>query len=505
VRRLLPVSILLFTVACAHAPKKPERPVPPALTPEAAGFFGRAASIDTVGSVVVDFDELRARDFLDYPTGERSVYADGFVSLLAAASNALKEQPTGPLLARAAVIVSLLREWDAWPMVQRAGVVLPWIRQDQPFNALMIVLAVPNDAAANETLLKGLAAADRATGQSIMALRNGRLCFTPPGMSELGPVCGAAGPGYLLFASEASIDEVSKPSIQPPPATPALFRVHANVPTFGRGDLVTEWNNGLRLSGQIVTAQPKMAEALERGLREGLQKMDAQRAEMKGQFEPLLQSTRQNLAKDPEAPPGLKAAAEKLTVDRIVDPDGFYGEFRKTIVVSRTDNQLGVEATIPEATVLRMQRQSGVFLTTATVGVLAAIAIPNFFKFKQRATQSEVRANLKAAYTAQRAYFAEYDRYGKTFEEIGFLPEKGTRYTYCMAGRCLPCTADACYIPPPKQNPCLEMTREYAEDDGTEGFLVCAVGDPKGDRDPSKLDVWTVTEEGDVHPLNEVP
>jgi len=45
------------------------------------------------------------------------------------------------------------------------------------------------------------------------------------------------------------------------------------------------------------------------------------------------------------------------------------------------------------------------------LGILAAIAIPNFIKFQERAKQSEARANLRAIATAERAYFATNERF----------------------------------------------------------------------------------------------
>ena len=64
------------------------------------------------------------------------------------------------------------------------------------------------------------------------------------------------------------------------------------------------------------------------------------------------------------------------------------------------------------------------------IGTLAAIAVPNFLKFKSRSMTSEVKSNLKYAYTAQRAHFGEKDAYSERIEDVGFLPERGNRYRY---------------------------------------------------------------------------
>ncbi len=50
-------------------------------------------------------------------------------------------------------------------------------------------------------------------------------------------------------------------------------------------------------------------------------------------------------------------------------------------------------------------------IVIAIIGILAAIAIPNFVKFQCRSKQSEARSSLKAIYTAEEAYRAEYDTY----------------------------------------------------------------------------------------------
>jgi type II secretory pathway pseudopilin PulG len=43
----------------------------------------------------------------------------------------------------------------------------------------------------------------------------------------------------------------------------------------------------------------------------------------------------------------------------------------------------------------------------AIIGILAAIAIPQFAAYRRRAYESDVKANLKNAATAQEAYFAD--------------------------------------------------------------------------------------------------
>ena len=50
-------------------------------------------------------------------------------------------------------------------------------------------------------------------------------------------------------------------------------------------------------------------------------------------------------------------------------------------------------------------------IVVAIIGILAAIAIPNFVKFQCRSKQSEAKGNLKAIYVAEESYRAERDHY----------------------------------------------------------------------------------------------
>ena len=69
-------------------------------------------------------------------------------------------------------------------------------------------------------------------------------------------------------------------------------------------------------------------------------------------------------------------------------------------------------------------------IVVAIIGILAAIAIPNFIKFQARSKQSEPKANLKGLFTAQKSYFNEKDSYSTAIGLIGFSPERGNRYAY---------------------------------------------------------------------------
>lgn len=69
-------------------------------------------------------------------------------------------------------------------------------------------------------------------------------------------------------------------------------------------------------------------------------------------------------------------------------------------------------------------------IVVAIIGILASIAIPNFIKFQARSKQGEAKANLKAWFTAERAYLQEKDQYVEDLSSLGFSPERGNRYAY---------------------------------------------------------------------------
>ncbi len=69
-------------------------------------------------------------------------------------------------------------------------------------------------------------------------------------------------------------------------------------------------------------------------------------------------------------------------------------------------------------------------IVVAIIGILAAIAIPNFLKYQAKSRQAEARTNLGGVFVAQTSYFGEQARYG-AFNEVGFaLAGSSNRYTY---------------------------------------------------------------------------
>ncbi len=86
-----------------------------------------------------------------------------------------------------------------------------------------------------------------------------------------------------------------------------------------------------------------------------------------------------------------------------------------------------------------MKNQKGfslieLMVVVGIIGILAAIAVPNYQRFQAKSRQSEAKANLSALYTAQKAFFAEWNRYFSDFRHVGFAPEGYLRYRVGFSG-----------------------------------------------------------------------
>ncbi len=72
-------------------------------------------------------------------------------------------------------------------------------------------------------------------------------------------------------------------------------------------------------------------------------------------------------------------------------------------------------------------------VVVAIIGILAAIAVPNFQKFSAKSKQSEVKTSLSALYSALRAFHSEWQTYSSRFEPIGYAPVGILRYEHGFA------------------------------------------------------------------------
>lgn len=82
-----------------------------------------------------------------------------------------------------------------------------------------------------------------------------------------------------------------------------------------------------------------------------------------------------------------------------------------------------------------LKRQDGftlveLMVVVAIIGLLSAVAIPNFKKYQAKAKMSEAKLQLSAAYTAQASFFSDFNIYGHCLAYMGYDPnaEGANRY-----------------------------------------------------------------------------
>ena len=67
-------------------------------------------------------------------------------------------------------------------------------------------------------------------------------------------------------------------------------------------------------------------------------------------------------------------------------------------------------------------------IVVAIIGILSAVAIPNFARFQRKARQSEVKGNLAAYFIAEQSFAAEFSTFAGNFAAIGFKPNGTLNY-----------------------------------------------------------------------------
>lgn len=151
-------------------------------------------------------------------------------------------------------------------------------------------------------------------------------------------------------------------------------------------------------------------------------------------------------------------------------------------------------------------------IVVAIIGILAAIAIPNFIKFQARAKKSEAKTNLKAIYTAERAYHQEKERYDTRVAKVGFLPERGNRYAYVIGeGGCQSAARTGTTFESATDDNCVDAdifkyganagdpSAEFASLSDTDLTYAPGINGQVGaaaigniDSDPTDFDTWTI-------------
>jgi type IV pilus assembly protein PilA len=159
-------------------------------------------------------------------------------------------------------------------------------------------------------------------------------------------------------------------------------------------------------------------------------------------------------------------------------------------------------------------------IVVAIIGILAAIAIPNFIRYQMKAKTAEAKTNIGAIRTSEEAFAAENDEYlgcvstpagnatatktawavitaGSGFDAIGFAPAGNVYYRYGVVDSPTTTAATLTFNS--------ATLTAYGADDapgggsapaaGTVNIIVNAVGDLDGD---SVAGAYSQTEEGTV-------
>lgn len=74
-----------------------------------------------------------------------------------------------------------------------------------------------------------------------------------------------------------------------------------------------------------------------------------------------------------------------------------------------------------------LKRQDGftlveLMVVVAIIGLLSAVAIPNFKKYQAKAKISEAKLQLAAIYIAEQTWFSDYDNYAACLIQMGYNP-----------------------------------------------------------------------------------
>ena len=159
----------------------------------------------------------------------------------------------------------------------------------------------------------------------------------------------------------------------------------------------------------------------------------------------------------------------------------------------------------------------------AIVGILAAIAIPNFIKFQCKSKQAEAKVNLSGLFTAEKAFYGEYGFYTTDLKALNWAPDGSPVYLYGFVEEG-PDRVPAGVAPPADYDPSrkdtsdptviggMYSTSKMRNSNGSalspedlpsdavvseSGFVAAAIGDIDPDGSYSSagtLDMWTIDE-----------
>jgi type IV pilus assembly protein PilA len=99
----------------------------------------------------------------------------------------------------------------------------------------------------------------------------------------------------------------------------------------------------------------------------------------------------------------------------------------KVLLTSGSLNDSEKKGVVMKSFLKPLGRQSGftlveLMVVVAIIGLLSAVAIPNFKKYQAKSKISEAKLQLSAAYTAEQSFFSDFNMYHACLPYMGFDP-----------------------------------------------------------------------------------
>ena len=124
------------------------------------------------------------------------------------------------------------------------------------------------------------------------------------------------------------------------------------------------------------------------------------------------------------------------------------------------------------------------YVSLVIIGILAAIAIPNFMTYQAKARQSEAKVGLGGIFTTATSFFAENGTFSvSSAAALGYSPAGSPKYSFSYAGSTINNGATA--------SVCGGNTTVVASTATDTGFTAGAIGNIDGD---TTCDEWIIND-----------